>query len=311
MKRILVFTLSLLTLFGSQTSAMEKSKVKKTLSKVCTKVLPAVAVTAGVGFLAKAIYDNFQKESERLDDSTQKESERVNTTIPKETFNLDSNKEIRYIKWHGNMCWFNASVLKLYNDDFYREKLLNFNAHEKSEKNVNDKEAMEAISSLIKKIKNSKDCKVIIEDREYEEILIKLKSAKIISNDNNFGATSGAIYTGMHAFINRYFDLKGNETETQNPEKSKSIIVYSNGHYYNLYYDTSKNRLYSIGMSIRDSSAIKILKEDDDLYKAFMNRQKETLYMSHDGYGYYTCGYYIYKDNKLMTMNEYYASVYE
>ena len=96
MKKIIATIMALLTIGGSQASALSKNTIKKAVSSVSTKILPAAAVTLAVGVLAKKFmqtHNNTDPEREAYEDG------------------------IRYIKWHSCMCWFNASILNLYYDD--------------------------------------------------------------------------------------------------------------------------------------------------------------------------------------------------
>lgn len=115
MKKIIATIMALLTIGGSQASALNKNTIKKAVSSVSTKILPAAAVTLGVGVLAKKFMQTHNNSNSEF-------IKACNKTNPEREAYEDG---IRYIKWHSCMCWFNASILNLYYDDYYRDYLYN------------------------------------------------------------------------------------------------------------------------------------------------------------------------------------------
>ena len=296
MKKIIVSVLTLLTFFGSQSSALDKSKVKKTLSNVCTKVLPAVAVTVGVGFLIHKLYNNSQNKSTptksasapaeknsisskepsskkprvkikgpftRIENSTPSSVE--NKSVPtkpasapaeknsinsEETIRISESEQaalddgVRFIYWQRAMCWFNASILQLYYNDFYREKLLNLDENStKNIKNDTDKNAIIELSNLIKRLHNATRCMCKIDDQEYERIFNIIE--KSLPTIRKYGRQNNCCYEELSSLINRCLGCKAEDNKN-----NVGLIIYGPGHYYNLYYVKETNRLYTIAQSV-------------------------------------------------------------
>lgn len=238
MKKIIATIMALLTIGGSQASALSKNTIKKAVSSVSTKILPAAAVTLGVGVLAKKFmqtHNNTDPEREAYEDG------------------------IRYIKWHSCMCWFNASILNLYYDDYYRDYLYNLKEDTYKEDDKVCKKVTIELSRLIKKIKNSPTCMCELTKEDYNRVLSSYDNP-----DYRFARCGGDI---SMLFINSitYYDLQRSPSRDQIASRTVSS-VYENHHYYNLYYSKKSNRLYSIGRIVYEGfgNSVEVISSETD-----------------------------------------------
>ncbi len=249
MKKIIATIMALLTIGGSQASALNKNTIKKAVSSVSTKILPAAAVTLGVGVLAKKFmqtHNNSNSESVKACNNTDPEREAYEDGI-------------RYIKWHSCMCWFNASILNLYYDDYYRDYLYNLKEDTYKEDDKVCKKVTIELSRLIKKIKNSPTCMCELTKEDYNRVLSSYDDPNY-----RFARCGGDI---SMLFINSitYYDLQRSPSRNQIASRTVSS-VYRNGHYYNLYYSKESNRLYSIGQYTDESfgSSVEVISSETD-----------------------------------------------
>ena len=266
MKKIIASVMALLMICSSQTSALNKeSTVKKVVYNVCTKVLPIAAVTLGAGFLVKKLVidreNNVSAQQQAYDDG------------------------IRYIKWHDNMCWLNASILYLYYNNFYRDFLCNL--EETTYENVDDikKKIIIALANLVKKIKNSETCMCELSKQEYESVLSLYREYDSTHRANyEFGKSNNQLAISFISLIDAYID---SEVKNRNDEGIR--VVYegiafmdkkiSMGHYYNLYYSKKTNRLYSIGKSILSNlnSSVCVVEPKNKLYRWFKEKDSSKM----------------------------------
>lgn len=260
MKKIIATIMALLTIGGSQASALSKNTIKKAVSSVSTKILPAAAVTLGVGVLAKKFmqtHNNSNSESVKACDDNNHESVKAcNKTNPEREAYEDG---IRYIKWHSSMCWFNASILNLYYDDYYRDYLYNLKEDTYKEDDKVCKKVTIELSRLIKKIKNSPTCMCELTKEDYNRVLSSYDDPNY-----RFARCGGDIST---LFINsiKYYDLQRSPSRNQIASRTVSS-VYRNGHYYNLYYSKKSNRLYSIGRIVYEGfgNSVEVISSETD-----------------------------------------------
>lgn len=249
MKKIIATIMALLTIGGSQASALSKNTIKKAVSSVSTKILPAAAVTLGVGVLAKKFMQTHNNSNSEF-------IKACNKTNPEREAYEDG---IRYIKWHSCMCWFNASILNLYYDDYYRDYLYNLKEYTYKEDDKVCKKVTIELSRLIKKIKNSPTCMCELTKEDYNRVLSSYDNPNY-----RFARCGGDIST---LFINsiKYYDLQRSPSRDQIASRTVSS-VYRNGHYYNLYYSKKSDRLYSIGLIVYEGfgNSVEVISSETD-----------------------------------------------
>lgn len=262
MKKIVASIMALLMVCSSQTSALSsKSRVKKVVSNVCTKVLPAAAVTLGVGILVKKLaFDNrnnvttiAQPElASNKTNSCVKSNKSENVVIHEREAYEDG---IRYIKWHGCMCWFNASILYLYYNDYYRDFLCNLKEDTYKEDDEFYKKTTIELARLVKKIKNSPTCMCELTEEDYNRVL------SLHNNSEMKYGREGSEMVFPFADAIKYYNSGISPSAEQTAGRSVSV-VYGNHHYYNWYYSKKNNRLYSIGESTDEhfENSVKVIK---------------------------------------------------
>lgn len=256
MKKIVASVMALLTVCGVQTSAWNGAgtTAKKVIYNVCTKVIPAAAVTVGVGVLAKKIFFDKKNNSDPMI---------FKPELPnKNSYNsYNAEKEayedgVRYIRWHSAMCWFNASILYLYYHDYYRDYLYNLKEDNYKEDDKFCKKVTIELSRLIKKIKDSPTCMCELTKEDYDRVLSLYNNP-----DFTFGKCGGEMSLIFTEAI-KYYDLEraSLDEHLMNDARSASV-VYQSGHFYTLYHGKNTNRLYTIGRLVdsRFESSVEVL----------------------------------------------------
>lgn len=193
---------------------------------------------------------------------------KMNSDVCREVIaeNLDEEEAyydgIRYIEWKDDMCWFNASILQLYYCDYYRNVLYEMNEDDlSSDCDSYSKELTLALSKIITKICKSPRCRCELSREDYESVLAYFPQ-------DEYGKASGDICSMFCMNIDKCIGNRNNISKFKNV----GVIVFSNNHYYNLYYDSGKNHLYSIGKSVKSPlfrCSVKFLKKGNKDYNLF------------------------------------------
>ncbi len=265
MKKIVASVMALLTVCGAQTSAWNGAgtTAKKVIYNVCTKVIPAAAVTVGVGILAKKfVFD--KKDNSDLMIFNPELPNRNSDRNSDENFHNSHNAEkeayedgVRYIRWHSAMCWFNASILYLYYHDYYRDYLYNLKEDTYKEDDKFCKKVTIELSRLIKKIKDSPTCMCELTKEDYNKVLSLYNNP-----DFTFGKCGGEMSLIFTEAI-KYYDLERASLDEHLVNEARSAsVVYQPGHFYTLYHGKKTNRLYTIGRLVVDSrfeSSVEVL----------------------------------------------------
>lgn len=272
MKKIVASIMALLTVCGAQTSAWNGAgtTAKKVIYNVCTKVIPAVAVTVGVGVLAKKIFFDKKNNSDPMifkpelpnKNSGKNSNRNSDKNSDKNSYNsYNAEKEayedgVRYIRWHSAMCWFNASILYLYYHDYYRDYLYNLKEDTYKEDDKFCKKVTIELSRLIKKIKDSPACMCELTKEDYNRVLSLYNNP-----DFTFGKCGGEMSLIFTEAI-KYYDLERASLDEHliNDARSASV-VYRPGHFYTLYHGKKTNRLYTIGRLVdsRFENSVEVL----------------------------------------------------
>lgn len=282
MKKIVASIMGLLMMCSFQTSAVNnESKAKKVVYNVCTKVLPVAAVTLGVGMLVKKFVldrEDFAPSAVRpevVSKKTKKTKKTKKYVLSEEEAYSDG---IRYIRWHHNMCWFNASILYLYYNDYYRNFLCDLKEDTYKEEDIFKKKVTIELAKLVKKIANSPTCMCELTENDYNRVLSLYREGK--SEDEKryltFGQEGMDMTVLFTSAINSYTEKSMNGS--LNHSKNSSAVVYKSHHYYHLYYSGKTNRLYSIGESVdsRLERSVFVVDPDSKQYKLFKNPNRGT-----------------------------------